>query len=185
MKEVDAVGLIINQAVNIAFEDNNVDQIDRLTRLQASYYALLAEGLQPTSFEKLSRPLRAKLGLEDIDTSQLPEVVYKTPIKDMHEIKDERLRLVIERINREFGSKLLDQSGLGHPSDDLPFWKEFSSRDRDMVSRTLNALRRNDIILVGQVRNLGVKELMTFRNMGEVKAAVALRIYSLEEPSAT
>lgn len=126
--------------------------------------------MQPTPFEGLSRPLRAKLGLEDI--------VYQTPSKYIPPIEDKRLRLIIERINREYGSKLLDQSSIGYPYEDLPFWKELSPRYRGMISRTINTLMRNGMTFVGQVRGSSLEDLMTFRNMGAIQTAVAMRMYA-------
>lgn len=120
--------------------------------------------------------------MEDVALSKLSQV----PLRDIPEIKDKELSLIVERINREFGGKLLDQDSIGYPRDGIPFWPELSSQDRSIISRTVNALKRNEVNQVGQVRGLGVEGVMIFRNMGEIKTTIALRMYApLEEVSGT
>lgn len=177
-KEVDAIGLVINQAVNIAFDDNDVDQLKKLIELQATYYTLLTKGLQPTPFERLSRLLKERLSLDDIDTPQLPEVAYKTPVRYMPEIQDENLRLTVKRINRECYGKLLDQDYIGHAAEGIRFWNELSPFHRSIVSRTINALLRNNKVKAGSVRISSLEDLMALRDMGAIKAVVALNLFA-------
>lgn len=68
--------------------------------------------------------------------------------------------------------------------DDKILYNELSYFHRYIVSRTLNALRRNNITLAGEVRKLDVGDLITFRDMGDIKANIAIRMYApLEEKS--